>query len=55
MKQNKSENEEVLEILAKEKKKFWTEAENLRLEEAIKKHGIDKDQIHKMVPTRTVT
>jgi len=43
-----------LKILAKGNKKFWTEAENLLFEEAVKKHGLDKDQIHKMVPTRTV-
>ena len=48
------------EILAKVKpmheinEKFWSEEERLFFEEAIKMHGVDKDQIHKMVPTRTV-
>ena len=43
-----------MEILTKGHKKFWTEAENLLFEEAVKKHGVDKDKIHKMFPTRTV-
>ena len=35
-----------MKILAKGNKKFWTEAENLLFEEAVKKHGLDKGQIH---------
>ena len=44
-KQKKSNNSELMEILEKVHEKYWTEAENLLFEEAVKKHGVDKDQI----------
>ena len=60
MKDNKAQKSDLLEILTKVKpmhernEKFWSEEEHLLLEEAIKMHGVDKDKIHKMVPTRTI-
>ena len=57
---NKAKGSELSEILAKVKpkneidSKFWSELEHYMFEEAIKRHGVDKDQIHKMVPTRTI-
>ena len=59
-KTTKAEAYDVSEILAKVKpkneidSKFWSELEHYMFEEAIKRHGVDKDQIHKMVPTRTI-
>ena len=42
-----------MEILEKGNNGWWTEKEKLLFDEAVKKHGVDKDQIHKMVTART--
>ena len=54
-KDNKVENLELVEILTKGEEKFWTKDEHLSFEQAVTKFGVDKDQIHKMVPSRTLT
>ena len=60
MKESTAEANELAEVLAKLKpmheidQKYWSEEEHLLFEEAIKMHGVDKDQIHQMVTTRSI-